>query len=232
MVFTVPPATGHVFERHVGERICVLLDGSADLLIGAESTTIVRGAVIHSRSGGAFTVTNTGQSSIELLLLAAAADTAATASGPADAAEVECFSLFDVTDEVLHRPEAGFIHMRTRMLLTGSNGYRSFIFGQSTFEPGTGIHVLHRHVGADEMFFVWEGEGSHLEVAGTEHPMRPGDAVYVPRGEWHGFRNTGDRPVRAFFGLIGAGDIERAGNEVLNNDNADGRAAVPTIMLS
>lgn len=232
MVFTVPPAAGQVFERHVGERICVLLDGSADLLIGAESTTIAPGAVIHSRSGGAFSVTNTGQSAIQLLLLAAAADTAATASGTPDAAVVECFSLFDVTDEVLHRPEAGFIHMRTRMLLTGSNGYRSFIFGQSTFEPGTGIHVLHRHVGADEMFFVWEGEGSHLEVGGTEHPMRPGDAVYVPRGEWHGFRNTGDRPVRAFFGLIGAGDIERAGNEVLNNDNADGRAAVPTIMLS
>ncbi len=233
VLLTMPPATGHVFEQHAGERICVLLDGSADLLIGTESTTIARGAVIHSRSGGAFTVTNTGESAIELLLLAAPgpANTAATDPEVAVAAQVECFSLFDVTDEVLHRPEAGFFHMRTRMLLTASNGYRSFIFGQSTFEPGTGIHVLHRHVGADEMFYVWDGEGSHLEMAGTEHPMRPGDAVFVPRGDWHGFRNGGDRPVRAFFGLIGAGDIQQAGNEVLDNDEAIGLAAGPTIMM-
>ena len=233
VLLTLPTGTGHVFEQHAGERICVLLAGGADLLIGTESTTIARGAVIHSRSGGAFTVTNTGESAIELLLLAAAgpANTAAIDPEVAVAAQVECFSLFDVTDEVLHRPEAGFFHMGTRMLLTASNGYRSFIFGQSSFASGTGIHVLHRHAGADEMFFVWEGEGSHLEVAGTEHAMRPGDAVFVPRGEWHGFRNTGDRPVRAFFGLIGAGDIQQAGNEVLN-DEAIGLAAAPTIMLS
>ena len=79
---------------------------------------------------------------------------------------------------------------------------------------------------------VWDGEGSHLDVDGTEHPMRPGDAVFVPRGEWHGFRNTGDRPVRAFFGLIGAGDIQQAGNEVLTNDEARGLVAGPTIMMS
>ena len=87
-MLTVPPDTGHVFEQHAGERICVLLDGRADLLIGAESTTISQGAVIHSRSGGAFTVTNTGESAIELLLLAAAgrANTAATDPETAGAA--------------------------------------------------------------------------------------------------------------------------------------------------
>ena len=120
--------------------------------------------------------------------------------------------------------------MGTRMLLTASSGYQSFIFGQSSFAPGTGIHALHRHTGADEMFFVWDGEGSHLNVDGTEHSMRPGDAVFVPRGEWHGFRNTGVRPVRAFFSLIGAGDIRQAGNEVFDNHEASGLAAGPTIM--
>ena len=233
-VLTVPAAAGHLFEQHAGERICVLLHGRADLSVGTadaavghNSTGITRGAVIHSRSGHAFTVTNTSESAIEFLVLSATGqpDIAATApNGTAPngtvAAQIECFSLFDVADEVLHQPEAGFFHMGTRMLLNASSGYRSFIFGQSSFAPGKGVHALHRHAGADEMFYVWDGQGSHLEADGTEHPMRPGDAVFVPRGEWHGFRNTGDRPVRAFFGLIGAGDIRQAGNEVFTDGEA------------
>jgi len=243
-VLTVPAGAAHFLKQHAAERICVLLEGRADLSIGPagaaggqNATNIGRGAVIHSRSGHAFTVTNTADSAIQFLVLAAAdpSGTAALDSAktdPAtDAAQVECFSLFDVADEVLHRPEAGFFHMGTRMLLNASHSYQSFIFGQSSFAPENGIHALHRHAGADEMFYVWDGEGSHLNADGTEHPMRPGDAVFVPRGEWHGFRNTGVRPVRAFFGLIGAGDMQRAGNEVLDNGETGSLTAGPTITL-
>ena len=44
--------------------------------------------------------------------------------------------------------------------------------------------------------------------------MQAGDVVFAPRGEWHGFRNTDDRPVRAIFGHFGVTSLEEAGYEV------------------
>ncbi len=60
---------------------------------------------------------------------------------------------------------------------------------------------------------VIEGAGVHL-VEDREIPMRAGDIVFTARDEWHGFRNTGDQPVRAVFGYFGASELEAAGYEV------------------
>jgi len=221
-VTTLPPRQTFPFAAFDGERICVLLEGTGKLLTGDEARALEKGAVIHSTSGAPFTI-RAAEGTTKLLILSE------TLHGPRADVErppgtgdldqpVECFSLFDVTDEVLHQPEAGFFHMGTRMLLNASQGgYQAFIIGQSSFAPDMGLHALHRHPGADEMFYVWDGEGAHLDADGTEHPMRTGDAVLIPRNEWHGFRNTRDRPVRAFFSLIGTGVMHRAGNEVLRS---------------
>ena len=71
---------------------------------------------------------------------------------------------------------------------------------------------MHRHDHGDEFFYVFDGQGAHL-VEGNEIAMQAGDVVFAPRGEWHGFRNTGDRPVRAIFGYFGVTSLEQAGYE-------------------
>lgn len=214
---TVPPATTHLLREHDGEYICVLVEGTAQLLVNDAQSAIAYGAVVHSRSGGEFSVI-AGTQGVKLLTFAAAETRKEDSGRPSEPTPVETFSLYDITDGVLHRPQAGFIHMGTRMLLNSDHGgYSSFVFGQSTFAPVTGVHVLHRHLRADEMFYVWEGAGAHLGSDGTEHPMGVGDAVFVPRAEWHGFTNTSNRPVRAFFCLLGTGSMLEAGNEVLED---------------
>ena len=72
---------------------------------------------------------------------------------------------------------------------------------------------MHRHDHGDEFFYVFDGRGAHL-VDGGEVAMQAGDVVFAPRGEWHGFRNTEDRPVRAIFGYFGVTSLEEAGYEV------------------
>lgn len=214
---TIPSEGVHTLDDHGGERICVLVDGDAELLTANRNQSLHKGAVVHTTTGEEFTIRSRNLPAT-LLTLSETLPPARYSQTPAairPTSEVECFSLFDVRDEILHQPEVGFHHMGTRMLLNASRGaYQSFIFGQSSFAPSSGIHVLHRHPGADENFYIWEGSGSHLTEDGTEYPMNVGDNVFVPRTEWHGFRNTGNHPVRAFFCLIGTGDMHRAGNEV------------------
>ena len=232
-VITISPSTTYWFVSEDGrERICVLVEGSADLLIQNETMLINEGAVIHSKTGSPFTIRTT--ESIAHLLVLSESTPGATSTGDRQpeavdvVSPVECFSLYDVKDEVLHEPQTGFFNMGTRMLLNADKGgYQFFIFGQSSFAQANGVHAVHRHPATDEVFYVWEGEGAHLDGDGKQHPMRRGDAVFVPRNEWHGFRNIGDRSVRAFFCLIGTGVMQRAGNEVLRNDSAVNAFSVP-----
>ena len=215
-VFTMSPLAELSLPAQPGERICVVVEGAATLHTDGRDRGAPKGTVVHSPTGHGFGF-STGTTAATLLSLSSA--DAVPRGGTNDADEpVRSFSLYDVEDEDLHRPAAGFHHMRTRMLLHAAlGGHQAFIFGQSTFLPGRGVHALHRHPRADEMFYVWEGRGAHLTEDGTEHPMGVGDAVFVPRGEWHGFRNVGKRPVRAFFGLIGTGRMQDAGNELLED---------------
>jgi quercetin dioxygenase-like cupin family protein len=122
-------------------------------------------------------------------------------------------SLGQVENVPFHKPELGFIHVAARWLV-GGNAAKSaaLVVGQSTFIPGA-AHLLHRHDHGDEFFYVFDGQGAHL-VEGGELAMQAGDVVFAPRGEWHGFRNTCDHPVRAIFGYFGVTSLDEAGYEV------------------
>ena len=54
---------------------------------------------------------------------------------------------------------------------------------------------------------------ARISSRATKLPCKPATSVFAPRGEWHGFRNTGDRPVRAIFGYFGVTSLEQAGYE-------------------
>ena len=136
--------------------------------------------------------------------------------GATDDAGPAYFDLDDVADAAVHNPALGFFDMKARMLVDGpSDGTRSFTLGLGTFAPGSGCHALHRHENAAEFFYLWEGSGVHL-TGDDSHPISAGDLVYVPRREWHGFRNTGTAPARAFFGYLGVDSRAEAGYEVLH----------------
>ena len=56
----------------------------------------------------------------------------------------------------------------------------------------------HIHDGDDELeefYYFIEGQGV-MWMNGQELPVRPGDAVMVPPGVDHGFRNTGDETLK------------------------------------
>ena len=60
-----------------------------------------------------------------------------------------------------------------------------FAMGTQVLRAGTGIPV-HRHEHADEAFFVHEGSGVGI-VGESRSALAEGDALFVPRGVWHGF---------------------------------------------
>lgn len=144
--------------------------------------------------------------------------------GAATPAPILVVPLDAVASVPFHKPELGFHHVAARWLVdAGTAQSEALIVGQSTFVPG-GAHLLHRHDRAEEFFFVIEGTGVHL-VDGQQIAMTPGDIVFTTRDEWHGFRNTGSRPVRAVFGYFGASRLDAAGYEVHSDVAGAARAA-------
>jgi len=53
-----------------------------------------------------------------------------------------------------------------------------------------GVHTLHRHDSSAQISYLLSGKGEHLTENGPI-AIEAGDATYVPRNSWHGFRNTG-----------------------------------------
>lgn len=122
----------------------------------------------------------------------------------------------DAGDSAL-RAAGGFIAMGVHWLATTQTvGARALVLATSTFTPG-GTHALHRHPHADEFFMVLQGGGEHLTEDG---PVRldPGDMAYIPAGEWHGFRTDPGVTTRTVYGYLGAGSLEQAGYELLEED--------------
>ncbi|TAJ07215.1 MAG: cupin domain-containing protein [Nitrospirae bacterium] len=56
------------------------------------------------------------------------------------------------------------------------------------FEPGQ-QNSLHRHPGANEVVFCWEGEGV-IVVGGERSSIKAGETVLVPTDVPHGYLNT------------------------------------------
>jgi len=56
--------------------------------------------------------------------------------------------------------------------------------------PAGSGHLLHRHPHADQVLYLARGHGWQLTETGN-YEAHEGDAVYVARGDWHGFYNPG-----------------------------------------
>jgi quercetin dioxygenase-like cupin family protein len=65
--------------------------------------------------------------------------------------------------------------------------------------PGGGV-PMHIHHNEDESIFVLEGS-LVFQVGEDKFEVQKGGTVYMPRGQTHGFRITGDQPAHILFTL-------------------------------
>ena len=65
--------------------------------------------------------------------------------------------------------------------------------GHTTIYP-TGTTTGHTHDDMEEVYYVVSGEGT-MRVGDDEFPIRTGDALYVPPGEFHTTIQKGNLPL-------------------------------------
>ena len=116
----------------------------------------------------------------------------------------------------------GWVGMAVQFLVDHTSGARSFVLGRTVFAPGDATHAVHRHEHAEEAVLIVCGHG--VAVNGDDEiPVGPGDFVFHPRGEWHGFHNTSpDEAVEMLWVWGGAASREAAGYELAGGDRAVG----------
>jgi oxalate decarboxylase/phosphoglucose isomerase-like protein (cupin superfamily) len=130
-----------------------------------------------------------------------------------------------VADDGSAQPEAGkpgWIDMDVRWLVTRQTvGADDTVFGVTYFPPGS-RHEIHRHENAEEVEYLIAGEGV-ARVGQDDVAMGVGDAVFVPRNDYHGFRNTSDTETAVMvWCYAGAASLEEAGYITEKQDRRPG----------
>ncbi|MGW1839175.1 quercetin 2,3-dioxygenase [Streptomyces sp. NPDC002067] len=77
---------------------------------------------------------------------------------------------------------------------------------EASVPPGGGP-PLHNHSHEDEAFYLLDGE-LEMRAGDTRYEVRSGDFVFVPRGTYHRFRNTGLHTARLLV-IFAPGGFER-----------------------
>jgi quercetin dioxygenase-like cupin family protein len=94
-------------------------------------------------------------------------------------------TLLDGQDLITSGP-SGAIHGSRRITILVQN-----------YRPG-GVHKVHAHEDAEQVFFVYEGYGKFL-LGDDWFDISKGDLVYVPRNTVHAAKNTSDSTLILLF---------------------------------
>ena len=70
--------------------------------------------------------------------------------------------------------------------------------------PAAGGIPIHKHLNNDELFFFHEGNGNFI-LDEQEFSVTEGSTAFVPRGTWHGLKNTSNELLVFTFGYSPAG---------------------------
>ena len=116
----------------------------------------------------------------------------------------------------------GWVDMDVRWIVTRQTvGSDNSVFGITYFPPGA-RHEIHRHENAEEVEYLIQGEGV-ARVGEDDVAMGPGDAVFVSRNEYHGFRNTSDTETAVMvWYYAGAASLDEAGYITEEQDRGEG----------
>ena len=90
-----------------------------------------------------------------------------------------------------------------RIKISKNQGSQSMSFLSESFRPGDAI-LIHKHLNEDELIFVHKGSGL-FTLGDTEYALSEGAVVLVPKGVWHGMKNTGSQNVELRFAYTPAG---------------------------
>jgi quercetin dioxygenase-like cupin family protein len=63
---------------------------------------------------------------------------------------------------------------------------------------------IHKHLNEDEIFFIRQGSGA-FTLGQKEYDVKAGSLIFIPKGVWHGLRNTGNEEIATVFGYSPAG---------------------------
>jgi mannose-6-phosphate isomerase-like protein (cupin superfamily) len=112
-------------------------------------------------------------------------------------------------------PENGFHNMDCRWLMDRNTaGSKMSMLGFTIFCPG-GQHDPHIHDNAEEYMITVRGHGSTL-IGHKWYKMKPGQAVFIPRGAVHSTRNTSKKKnLEIFFFNAGAATLGESGYRLL-----------------
>ncbi len=89
----------------------------------------------------------------------------------------------------------GAIHIYTEDG-TPTYGHSSMLTAELEFLPHHQLQPPHQHA-EEEFQYVIEGTGT-WSLNGQDYPLRPGDLMYAKPWDWHGIRNSSDKPLRFF----------------------------------
>lgn len=92
---------------------------------------------------------------------------------------------------------------RVTIKIARVNGSHSVSFLSESFVPGDAIKI-HKHSNEDELIFLHKGTGI-LTLDEKEYAVRSGAVALVPKGAWHGLKNTGTENIEMRFGYTPSG---------------------------
>jgi quercetin dioxygenase-like cupin family protein len=109
------------------------------------------------------------------------------------------------------RAEDGWVNMNVKFLISrDSVQAEQTVFGITIFPPGA-KHDIHRHPHAEETEYIVEGNGI-ARVGDDDVAMSPGDIVFVPANDFHGFYNTSETERAVMVWCYGgAASLQEAG---------------------
>ncbi len=84
-------------------------------------------------------------------------------------------------------------------LITNKDGAKNFTMRRFEIQPGGEIG-LHNHPEEHEIYIL-QGSGEIFDNKGSIVEINPGDVIYVPPNEMHGYKNVGNEPL-AFICVI------------------------------
>jgi len=116
----------------------------------------------------------------------------------------------EVPVDQVNTEATGWDNMTVRWIVTRDTvGSTHHVLGLTVFPPGA-RHHHHRHPNAEEAQHLVKGSGI-ARVGDVDIEQGPGDTVFVPRDEVHGFWNNTDEEAVMIWTYGGAASLEEAG---------------------
>lgn len=101
------------------------------------------------------------------------------------------------TRHVDEAPEIQLTRRVVRPLITTEIGASRMVMYTGEYEAGRRMPG-HQHDEAEEILYILSGQGQ-IHIGDQVEPIRPGTAVFIPRGVMHFLDVAGEEPLRLLF---------------------------------